>query len=71
MLPNGFYLLFSICFHYVLPWTQNIKTQGNVNTLFQEQRPQKLNSPIPGRIIKWYVKNGDVVKKRRYHSSNF
>ncbi|MEZ7526222.1 HlyD family secretion protein [Cloacibacterium normanense] len=46
-----------------LPWTQNIKTQGNVNTLFQEQRPQKLNSPIPGRIVKWYVKNGDVVKK--------
>lgn len=46
-----------------LPWTQNIKAQGNVNTLFQEQRPQKLNSPIPGRIIKWYVKNGDVVKK--------
>lgn len=46
-----------------LPWTQNIKTQGNVNTLFQEQRPQKLNSPIPGRIIKWYVKNGDIVKK--------
>ena len=46
-----------------LPWTQNIKTQGNVNTLFQEQRPQKLNSPIPGKIIKWYVKNGDVVKK--------
>ena len=46
-----------------LPWTQNIKTQGNVYTLYQEQRPQKLNSPIPGRIIKWYVKNGDVVKK--------
>ncbi|WDT67714.1 HlyD family secretion protein [Cloacibacterium sp. TD35] len=46
-----------------LPWTQNIKTQGNVSTLYQEQRPQKLNSPIPGRIIKWYVKNGDVVKK--------
>ena len=46
-----------------LPWTQNIKTQGNVSTLYQEQRPQKLNSPIPGRISKWYVKNGDVVKK--------
>ncbi len=46
-----------------LPWTQNIKTQGNVSTLYQEQRPQKLNSPIPGRIVKWYVKNGDVVKK--------
>ena len=46
-----------------LPWTQNIKVQGNVSTLYQEQRPQQLNSPIPGRIIKWYVKNGDYVKK--------
>ncbi|PTT77572.1 MULTISPECIES: HlyD family secretion protein [unclassified Chryseobacterium] len=46
-----------------LPWTQNIKVMGNVSTLYQEQRPQQLNSPIPGRIIKWYVKNGDYVKK--------
>ncbi|RZJ34494.1 MAG: HlyD family efflux transporter periplasmic adaptor subunit [Chryseobacterium sp.] len=46
-----------------LPWTQNIKVIGNVSTLYQEQRPQQLNSPIPGRIIKWYVKNGDEVKK--------
>lgn len=46
-----------------LPWTQNIKVQGNVSTLYQEQRPQQLNSPIPGRIIKWHVKNGDYVKK--------
>ena len=35
-----FYLLFSICFIMFLPWTQNIKTQGNVSTLYQEQRPQ-------------------------------
>lgn len=46
-----------------LPWTQNIKTKGTVTSLYQEQRPQQLNSPIPGRIIKWYVKNGDAVKK--------
>lgn len=46
-----------------LPWTQNIKVVGNVSTLYQEQRPQQLNSPIPGRIIKWYIKNGDYVKK--------
>lgn len=46
-----------------LPWTQNIKTTGTVTTLYQEQRPQLLNSPIPGRITKWYVKNGDYVKK--------
>jgi len=46
-----------------LPWTQNIKTTGTVTTLYQEQRPQLLNSPIPGRITKWHVKNGDFVKK--------
>ena len=46
-----------------LPWTQNIKVQGNVSKLYQDQRPQQLNSPIPGKIIKWYVKNGDYVKK--------
>lgn len=46
-----------------LPWTQNIKAKGNVSSLYQSQRPQQLNSPIPGRIIKWNVKNGDYVKK--------
>lgn len=30
-----------------LPWTQNIKVVGNVTTLYQEQRPQQLNSPFP------------------------
>jgi len=46
-----------------LPWTQNIKVKGNVSALYQYQRPQQLNSPIPGRIIKWNVKNGDYVSK--------
>ncbi len=46
-----------------LPWTQNIKVKGTVSTLYQEQRPQQLNSPIPGKIIKWHVKNGDYVQK--------
>ena len=46
-----------------LPWTQNIQVKGSVTTLYQEHRPQQLNSPIPGRISKWYVKNGDYVKK--------
>lgn len=44
-----------------LPWTQNIRAKGSITTLRQEQRPQELNSIIPGRIIKWYVKEGDFV----------
>jgi multidrug efflux pump subunit AcrA (membrane-fusion protein) len=46
-----------------LPWTQNINASGTVTTLFQDQRPQELNTIIPGRIIKWWVKEGDMVKK--------
>jgi multidrug efflux pump subunit AcrA (membrane-fusion protein) len=45
-----------------LPWTQNIRARGSVTTLRQEQRPQELNSIIPGKILKWYVKEGDMVK---------
>jgi multidrug resistance efflux pump len=46
-----------------LPWTQTIRATGSVTTLHQEQRPQQLNAIIPGRIVKWYVKEGDYVKK--------
>jgi multidrug efflux pump subunit AcrA (membrane-fusion protein) len=45
-----------------LPWTQNIRARGSVTTLRQEQRPQELNSIIPGKILKWYVKEGDMVQ---------
>lgn len=47
----------------LLPWTQNIKSKGAITTLLQEERPQDINSPIPGKIIKWWVKEGDFVKK--------
>jgi multidrug efflux pump subunit AcrA (membrane-fusion protein) len=46
-----------------LPWTQNIKSQGVITSLNQANRPQDLNSPIPGKIIKWWVKEGDFVQK--------
>ena len=47
----------------LLPWTQNIRAKGTITTLRQEQRPQELNTIIPGRVIKWYVKEGDFVKE--------
>lgn len=46
-----------------LPWTQNIKSKGSVTTLYQDQRPQDINAPIAGKIVKWWVKEGDFVKK--------
>jgi multidrug efflux pump subunit AcrA (membrane-fusion protein) len=45
-----------------LPWTQNIRATGSVTTLYQDQRPQQVNTIIGGRIIKWHIKEGDYVK---------
>jgi multidrug resistance efflux pump len=46
-----------------LPWTQNIQTSGSVTTLLPNQRPQEIQSIIAGRIEKWYVREGDYVRK--------
>ncbi len=46
-----------------LPWTQNVRAKGTITTLRQEQRPQELNTIIAGRVIKWYMKEGDFVKE--------
>ncbi len=56
-------IVFFLAIIMFLPWTQNIKSNGDVTTLYQDQRPQEINSPIPGRIEKWYVKEGDFVAK--------
>ena len=45
------------------PWTQNISGSGSVTTLKPNQRPQSIQSVISGRIEKWYVQEGDFVKK--------
>mgnify|MGYP000058586372 CR=1 FL=1 len=47
----------------LLPWTQNIRSNGKITTLRPEQRPQTINSIIAGRIETWFVKDGDFVKK--------
>ena len=46
-----------------LPWTQNIFGKGYVTTLQPEKRPQTIQSPIPGKIEAWMVREGDLVHK--------
>lgn len=46
-----------------LPWQQNIRGQGKVTALNPANRPQTVQSAIPGRIVKWYVLEGDLVQK--------
>jgi len=46
-----------------LPWTQNVRVNGKLTTLYPEQRPQTVQNVIPGRIAAWFVREGDFVKK--------
>ncbi len=46
-----------------MPWTQNIQSAGKVTTLRPSQRPQTIQSTIAGRVEKWYVNEGQMVKK--------
>jgi len=59
-----FYIFFTTAVILMfIPWTQNVRSNGKLITLRPEQRPQTINTIIAGRIEKWYVKDGDVVKK--------
>lgn len=62
---NRFLLVFAIIGLIILflPWTQNITGSGFLTTLEPEQRPQTIQSPIPGRIEKWFVREGDFVEE--------
>ena len=44
-----------------LPWTQNIRANGNVTTLSPDDRPQTVQATIGGKIEKWYAQEGDFV----------
>ncbi len=46
-----------------LPWQQNISATGEITALSPENRPQTIQSAIPGRIDRWYVQEGDYVGK--------
>jgi multidrug resistance efflux pump len=64
LLRNTIYALLLIVFVILfLPWTQNVRSNGKILTLRPEQRPQTINAVIAGRIEKWFVKEGDLVKR--------
>ncbi|HCS19101.1 MAG TPA: biotin attachment protein [Bacteroidetes bacterium] len=60
-------VLYSLLVFWVLvmflPWTQNIQSKAFVTALKPSQRPQTIQSLIPGKIEKWYVQEGQRVNK--------
>jgi multidrug efflux pump subunit AcrA (membrane-fusion protein) len=46
-----------------LPWQQNIPGKGKLSALDPAHRPQQIQTAIPGRIIRWRVREGQFVNK--------
>lgn len=44
-----------------IPWTQNISGYGKITNYDPGVRPQDVQSPIPGKITQWFVREGDTV----------
>jgi adhesin transport system membrane fusion protein len=47
----------------LIPWTQNIMCSGSIISLEPNSRPQSIETIIGGRVEKWFVQEGDSVKK--------
>lgn len=47
----------------IIPWQQTVDGYGDVTTLSPSERQQNISAPIGGRLGKWYVFEGDHVKK--------
>lgn len=45
-----------------LPWQQNVQAGGEVTALRPDERPQQAFATVGGRIVQWYVAEGEVVK---------
>ncbi|HMP99218.1 MAG TPA: HlyD family efflux transporter periplasmic adaptor subunit [Cyclobacteriaceae bacterium] len=65
----GYYLariflvtLLVMIFGLFLPWQQNIRGLGNVTAFSPGNRPQTIETAIPGRISEWKIREGDEVK---------
>jgi multidrug resistance efflux pump len=56
-------LIGSILFLIFVPWQQSVVGSGRVTSFTPQARPQTVESAISGRIMRWYVKEGDRVEK--------
>lgn len=54
-------VLFLLLVLMFLPWQQSISGYGNITAFNPRNRPQTLQNVIGGRILKWYIVEGQTV----------
>ncbi|HEY6881956.1 MAG TPA: HlyD family efflux transporter periplasmic adaptor subunit [Polyangiales bacterium] len=47
----------------LLPWQQNISGSGRVIAWAPSERRQPIEAPVSGRVVRWWVKEGEQVKE--------
>ena len=45
-----------------LPWQQTVVGKGQVVAFLPNQRPQVIEAPVKGRVVKWHVVEGQTVE---------
>ncbi|MGB0521691.1 MAG: HlyD family secretion protein [Flammeovirgaceae bacterium] len=56
--------IFALCLITLfLPWQQNIRARGAITAFTPADRPQTVETAIPGRIKEWKVREGQIVKE--------
>ena len=56
-------ILVSVIVILILPWTQTVNLTGQVSVINPEMKQQQITSRIAGLIERWYIRDGDMVKK--------
>ena len=46
----------------LLPWRQNVSGSGRVIAYAPVERQQRLDAPISGQVVEWFVREGERVK---------
>ncbi|MEY2719937.1 MAG: hypothetical protein RLZZ273_1303 [Bacteroidota bacterium] len=57
------FLIASTLFLIFVPWRQTVVGSGEVTSFSPDARPQTVESVISGRIVRWFVREGSVVRK--------
>lgn len=57
------FFFFVIVFLTFVPWTQTSTGSGRVIAFSPTERVQDIHAPVQGRVSKWFVHEGSVVKK--------
>ncbi|HAA12642.1 MAG TPA: biotin attachment protein [Cytophagales bacterium] len=56
-------ILVAVLVIMLLPWQQNVQGKGKITALSPQNRPQTVQSVIPGQISSWRVQEGMFVSK--------